>query len=113
MGIMSNVSPNKNLQEVVHMGQSLNKQDLVSKAADTLGLSKAKAGEALDLFLSLIQDSVVAGDKVGLYGFGSFEQTQRKARVGINPKTKQKIQIAASKGLKFKPAKALKDALKK
>jgi DNA-binding protein HU-beta len=95
------------------MGQSLNKQDIIAKAADKLGLSKAKAAEALDLFLSLIQDSVVAGDKVGLYGFGTFEPTERKARTGINPKTKEKIQIAAKKGLKFKPAKAFKDAMKK
>ena len=94
------------------MGDSLNKQDLVAKAADKLGLSKAKTQEALDLFLALVQESVAAGDKVGLYGFGTFEQTERKARTGINPQTKQKIQIAAKKGLKFKPAKAFKDAVK-
>ena len=61
----------------------------------------------------MIQNSVVAGDKVGLYGFGTFEPTERKARTGVNPQTKAKIQIAAKKGLKFKPAKALKDAMQK
>lgn len=95
------------------MSQTLNKQDIVTKAADKLGLTKIKAGEALDAFLALIQDAVVAGDKVALYGFGSFEPTQRAARKGINPQTKAEIKIPAKKAIKFKPAKALKDALAK
>ena len=78
----------------------MNKTELIDKIAAGAGLSKAASKEAL-----------VAGDKIALIGFGTFSVTERPAREGINPATKQKIQIAAKKVAKFKAGADLEDAL--
>ena len=90
----------------------MNKQDLVSLVAGVVNLPKNKTEEVVDAFLKTVVDKTAAGEKVQLYGFGNFEMTTRAARQGVNPKTKEKIQIAASKSVKFKAAKAFKDAVK-
>ena len=80
---------------------------LVSNVA----LFAAKAKKALDATVAAIKDALVAGDKVALVGFGTFSVSERPAREGINPATKQKIKIAAKKVAKFKVGAELADAL--
>lgn len=79
----------------------MNKTDLVNAIAAE-GLSKADSKKALDAVLNAISGAVKAGDKVAILGFGTFSVTERPAREGINPSTKEKIQIPAKKVVKFK-----------
>ena len=80
----------------------MNKTDLVEKIAAGAGLSKVDAKKALDATVAAIKDALIAGDKVALVGFGTFSISERPAREGVNPATKQKITIAAKKVAKFK-----------
>ena len=80
----------------------MNKTDLVEKIAAGAGLSKVDAKKALDATVGAIKEALVAGEKVALVGFGTFSVTERPAREGVNPSTKQKITIAAKKVAKFK-----------
>jgi DNA-binding protein HU-beta len=74
-------------------------------------LTKADAKKALDATVAAIKDALIAGDKVALIGFGTFAVSERPAREGINPATKEKIQIAAKKVAKFKAGAELTDAM--
>ena len=69
----------------------MNKSELIEKIAATAELSKADAKKALDATVNAIKDALVAGDKIQLVGFGTFAVSERPAREGINPATKQKI----------------------
>ena len=89
----------------------MNKTELIEKIAAGSGLSKADSKKALDATVAAIKDALVAGDKVSLVGFGTFSVNERPAREGINPATKEKIQIAAKKVIKFKPGTELNDAV--
>ena len=89
----------------------MNKTDLVEKIAAGTELSKTDAKKALDAAVDAIKNALVAGDKVALIGFGTFSISERPAREGINPATKEKIQIAAKKVVKFKAGAELADAL--
>lgn len=89
----------------------MNKGDLINKIAEGAEIPKTKAGAALDAVLQAITDALKSGDKVSLIGFGTFSVTERAAREGINPSTKQKIQIPAKKVAKFKPGAELKRAI--
>lgn len=89
----------------------MNKTDLVNAIA-AAGLSKADSKKALDTTLSAISDALKQGDKVALLGFGTFALNERPAREGINPQTKEKIQIEARKVIKFKPCSELAEAVK-
>lgn len=80
----------------------MNKTELIDKIAASAGLSKADSKKALDAALGAVKEALVAGDKVALVGFGTFSVNERPAREGINPLTKEKIQIAAKKVAKFK-----------
>ena len=80
----------------------MTKQELIEKVAAT-GISKAQAKAALDG----IKESIVKEGKMQLVGFGTFSVNERPAREGINPATKEKIQIAAKKVVKFKVASAI------
>ncbi len=80
----------------------MNKTDLVNAIAEKSGLSKADAKNALDATIAALSDALVAGDKIALVGFGTFSVTEKGARTGINPATKQKIEIPARKAVKFK-----------
>ena len=84
----------------------MNKTELIERIAAGAGLSKADSKKALDAMTAAIKEALVAGDKVQLVGFGTYSVTERPAHEGINPSTKQKIQIAAKKVAKFKPVKA-------
>lgn len=79
----------------------MNKTDLVNAIA-AQGLSKADSKKALDAVLDAISGALKEGDKVAILGFGTFSVNERPAREGINPATKEKIQIAAKKVVKFK-----------
>lgn len=80
----------------------MNKSELVSAMAAESGLTKMDCQKALDSFLSVVEKTLKAGDKVSLVGFGTFAVAERSARTGINPATKQKIEIPARKSVKFK-----------
>lgn len=91
----------------------MNKADLVTAVAEKAGLSKKDSEKAINAAFDAITESLVTGEKVQLVGFGSFEVKERNARVGRNPKTKEEIQIPASRVASFKVGKALKDAVAK
>ena len=91
----------------------MNKTELIDKIAAGVGITKAQAKAALDATTSALKDALVAGDKIQLVGFGTFSVNERPAREGINPATKEKIQIAAKKVAKFKAGAELADALNK
>ena len=80
----------------------MNKTDLVNAIAAT-GISKADSKQALDAALDAIAEALKQGDKVALLGFGTFSVNERPARTGINPATKEKIQLEPKKVIKFKP----------
>lgn len=82
----------------------MNKTDLVNEVAAKANLSKADAKAALDAVLESIAEALVNDDKVQLIGFGTFAMQDKPARTGINPATKEKIEIPARKVVKFKPA---------
>ncbi len=84
----------------------MTKQELIEKVAAT-GISKAQAKAALEAALDGIKESIVKEGKMQLLGFGTFSVNERPAREGINPATKEKIQIAAKKVVKFKVASAI------
>ncbi|MBN1289479.1 MAG: HU family DNA-binding protein [Actinobacteria bacterium] len=87
------------------------KKELVDAVASDAGLSKTDAASAVDAVLNAITDALKKGEKVQLPGFGSFEVKERKERQGINPKTGEKITIAATKAPTFKAGKGLKTAV--
>lgn len=91
----------------------MNKAELVTAVAEKAGLSKKDSEKAINAAFDAITDALVAGDKVQLVGFGAFEVKECNARVGRNPKTKEEIQIPASRVASFKVGKALKDAVAK
>ena len=89
----------------------MKKSELVSAIAEKAGISKVAADKARAAFIETVEGELKAGGEVSLVGFGTFKVANRAARTGINPKTKEKIQIAASKAPVFKAGKAFKDAL--
>lgn len=91
----------------------MNKAELINAVAAAAEVSKKDAEAVLTATLDAITDALKEGDKVQLVGFGSFEVKERAARIGRNPKTKEAIEIPASKAPVFKPSKALKDILAK
>ena len=91
----------------------MNKADLVAAVVEKAGISKKDSEKAVNAAFDAITEALVAGDKVQLVGFGAFETKERSARVGRNPKTKEEIQIPASRVPAFKAGKALKDAVAK
>lgn len=87
----------------------MNKGDLINKIANDADITKAQAAEALNAVINGIGDTLKAGDKVTLVGFGTFSISKREARSGRNPQTGKTIQIAAKNVVKFKPGKELAD----
>ena len=91
----------------------MNKTELIDKIAAGAGISKADSKKAPDATVNALKEALIAGDKIQLVGFGTFSVNERPAREGINPATKEKIQIAAKKVAKFKAGAELADALNK
>ena len=91
----------------------MKKSDIVAKVAESTGLSKKDSEKALTAVLNTISDALAAGEKVQLIGFGTFDVKERAARTGRNPRTKETIEIPASKIPQFKAGKELKYAVAK
>ena len=91
----------------------MNKTELINAVAEKAGLSKKDSEKAVSAVIDAITETLVAGDKVQLIGFGSFETKERSERVGRNPATGAMITIPATKTPVFKAGKALKDAVAK
>ncbi len=89
----------------------MTKTDLINLLAADLEMTKVQAGKAIDSILTGMKESLAKGEDVQLIGFGSFSAAKRAARTGRNPQTGKAIQIPAKTVAKFKPGKALKDAL--
>ena len=88
----------------------MNKTELVAEIQKALGsdATKASSERALDAVLESIKKGIKKDKTVQVIGFGTFSVTKRAARTGINPQTKEKIKIKASKAIKFKPGAGLK-----
>ena len=89
----------------------MNKAELVSAIAEKTGLSRKDAEAAVKAFTEVVQEELKKGQKVQLVGFGTFEVSERAERMGRNPATGKEMKIPASKAPRFKPGKALKDAI--
>jgi DNA-binding protein HU-beta len=87
----------------------MNKDDLIIKVKDSIGMSKADATKAVDSVFSNISESLKGGTEVRLVGFGTFLVTNRAATTGRNPRTGESIQIPAKKVPKFRAGKSLKE----
>ena len=91
----------------------MKKNELVEKVAEGASLTKADAERAINALVDAVSGALVEGDKVALKGLGPFEVRERKARTGINPRTRETIEIPASKVPAFKASSTLKDAVNK
>ena len=89
----------------------MNKTEFIAAVAEKAEISKKDSEKALKAFVDVVTEQLKAGDKVQLVGFGTFETSKRAAREGRNPQTGETMKIAASVAPKFKPGKALKDAM--
>lgn len=89
----------------------MNKSEFISKVSEKGNMTKIAASEAVNAVTEVIQEAMVAGDKIQIPGFGTFEQTERAAREMRNPQTGEMQMVSASKSCKFKPGKTLKDAI--
>ena len=90
----------------------MNKTELVQEIADKTNASKSDAQTFFDAFTDVVESELKKGNQVQITGFGKFYVQKREAREGINPQTKQKINIAASRVPKFTAGNAFKDQLK-
>ncbi len=90
----------------------MNKTDLVAAVAAKAEISKKDAEAAVSAVFDAITEALQEGDKVALAGFGTFDVKVRAARAGLNPRTKETIQIPETKVPSFKAGKPLKDAVK-
>ncbi len=89
----------------------MNKSELVNAIAEASGLTKADSEKALNATTEAIKNALAKGESIQLIGFGTFSISERSARTGRNPQTGKEIQIAAKKVAKFKPGKALDEAV--
>ncbi len=91
----------------------MNKIELIDKVAEAARLTKKDAGSAVDAVFEAVLEALKDGEVVKVSGFGSFEVKERAAREGMNPVTKEKIQIPAQKAITFRAAKPAKDCVNK
>lgn len=91
----------------------MNKTQLIDAIASEAGLTKVQARQALEAVLTTTMQTLGHGEEVTIVGFGSFKVAERKARLGMNPQTKQKIEIPAARVVRFKPGSELENAVKK
>jgi DNA-binding protein HU-beta len=87
------------------------KADVIDAISEQAGISKKEAAAAFDAFVRYISETCQRGDRCAIPGLGSFHVTERAAREGRNPRTKEAINIPASKNVRFKAGKDLRDAL--
>ena len=91
----------------------MNKTEIIAAVAEKTGMTKKDAERVINATVETIQANLVKGEKVAISGFGIFEVKAREARVGRNPRTKETIQIPATRLPVFKASKALKDVVAK
>ena len=91
----------------------MTKTELISAIAQKTEFTKKDSEKFLNAALEAITEELVKGNKVQITGFGTFEVKERKERIGVNPRTKAEIKIAASKAPSFKAGKAFKDTISK
>jgi DNA-binding protein HU-beta len=89
----------------------VNRSELVESVGATTGLDKRQSEDAVKAVIDVVVTELKAGGKVSIFGFGTFSPTSRAARVGRNPQTGEAVNIAASTGVRFAPATALKAVL--
>ena len=89
----------------------MNKAELAEEVSGEVGLSKRETQKVIDAIIRTIGDTLAAGEKVSLVGFGTFGVRQRMARTGRNPQTGAALQIPAKKVAKFLPGKTLKEKI--
>jgi DNA-binding protein HU-beta len=89
----------------------MTKTDLIAQVAEKTSLTKKNSVAAIDAVFAAITAALAQGNGLSLTGFGSFAVSERAAKEGRNPKTGEKMAIAASKTVKFKPGKSLKDSI--
>jgi DNA-binding protein HU-beta len=92
--------------------KAMQKTDFVKSVAERANVSQKEAKQVVDAALDIITESLKGGEKVTLTGFGTFEVRQRQEREGVNPQTRQKIKIAATKTPGFSASSTLKEAVK-
>ena len=90
----------------------MNKTEFINAVAEKSGLSKVDAKKAVEAFVETVSSELKEGGKVALLGFGSFSVAEKSARKGVNPKTKQQIEIPARKSVKFKAGAELTEIIK-
>ncbi len=90
----------------------MNKTELINEIAKKANLTKVQAKAALEAAVNTVSESLAKGDKVALIGFGTFSVAEKTARKGVNPRTKQVIEIPARKAVKFKAGAELCDVVK-
>lgn len=90
----------------------MQKTDFIKAVAEKTGVSQKETKLVIDAALMVIEDTLKAGEKVTLTGFGTFEVRERQAREGVNPQTRAKIKIPATKTPGFSASSTLKDAVK-
>ena len=90
----------------------MNKSEFISAVAEKSGLSKVDAKKAVEAFVDTVSNELKEGGKVALLGFGSFSVSEKAARKGVNPKTKETIEIAARKAVKFKAGAELNEQIR-
>ena len=90
----------------------MTKQDFIQKVAQKSGLTTRDAGKAVDAFMEAITETLKSGDQINFTGFGKFSASARAARQGVNPRTGERVQIAATTVPKFSAGSQLKAAVK-
>lgn len=90
----------------------MNKTEFINAVAEKSGLNKVDAKKAVEAFVETVSSELKEGGKVALLGFGSFSVAEKSARKGVNPKTKQPIEIPARKSVKFKAGAELTEIIK-
>ncbi|MBM3230884.1 HU family DNA-binding protein [Candidatus Peregrinibacteria bacterium] len=91
----------------------MSKQDIINHIADSSGITKRAASDALESLVTLVTKELKKGNNVTITGFGTFKVSKRAARMGVNPRNpSQRISIPAMKVPSFKAGKTLKDAVR-
>ena len=90
----------------------MNKLQLIDQVAEKLNISKKDAATAVETVFGIVKDCLKRDEEINVGGFGAFKVKKRAARMGINPKTQERIQIAETRTPAFRPSKALKDLVK-
>jgi len=91
----------------------MNKAGLVEEVVGKVSLTKKETGNVIEAITSAITDSLERNEKVTLVGFGTFEVRKRRARTGINPQTRERLDIPAKNVVRFKAGKGLRQRMKK